>query len=67
MVSWLEGDGAMTRVLARQVTSAGAPGSVIKVAEGGQQSLGYPKIRNAGGETWIAWGGAKVQTAQLKK
>jgi hypothetical protein len=69
VVSWLQrsgGDGP-TQVLARQVTSAGVAQPVVEVAKGGQSALGYPRVFHSGGETLIAWGGAKLQTARLKK
>jgi hypothetical protein len=69
IVSWLQRSGAdgPTQVLARQVTPAGAAQPVVEVAKGGQSALGYPRVVHSGGETLIAWGGAKLQTARLKK
>jgi len=68
-VSWLQrvgGDGP-TQVLARQVSAAGVAQPVVEVAKGGQSALGYPRVFHSGAETLIAWGGAKLQTARLKK
>jgi hypothetical protein len=71
IVSWLEEGGNNARVLAREVTAAGAPGPVVKIAEGGRMALGYPKLFHSGNETLIAWGsareGSKLETARLKK
>jgi hypothetical protein len=72
LVSWLEegtgGEGV--RLLARQVTSAGVAGPVLQVAQGSRSNMGYPRLLQAGGETWIAWGNSgitKIQTARLVK
>ncbi len=68
LVSWLQrggGDGP-TQVLARRVTSAGVAQPVVEVGKGGQKELGYPKVFHSGAETWIAWGGGKLQTARMK-
>jgi hypothetical protein len=69
LVSWLEQSAKGAKILVRQVTSAGAAGPVVQVAEGGRSTLGYPRILRTGGETWVAWagGGAKVQTVRLVK
>jgi hypothetical protein len=68
IVSWLEqGKDNAARVLAREITAAGAAGPVVQLAEGGRMALGYPKILHTTGGTFIAWGGSKLQTAQLKK
>ena len=69
-VSWMEEGDKTSRVLARFVSAAGAAGPVIQIAQGSTQSLGYPRLLQAGNETWIAWGNsaaAKVQTARLTK
>ena len=69
IVSWLQrgsGDGP-TQVLARRVTAAGVAQPVVEVAKGGQSALGYPRVLQSGGDTLIAWGGAKLQTARMKK
>src|SRR5579871_4650655 len=72
VVSWLEegtgGEGV--RLLARQVTGAGVAGPVLQVAQGSRSNIGYPRLLQAGGETWIAWGNSgntKIQTARLVK
>lgn len=71
VVSWLEEGGSSARVLAREVTPAGTPGAVVKVAEGGRLALGYPKLFHSGSETLIGWGnareGSKLEIARLKK
>ena len=69
IVSWLQrtGEDGPTQVLARHVNSAGVAQPVIEVAKGGQSALGYPRVFQSGGETLIAWGGTKLQTARLKK
>jgi hypothetical protein len=68
IVSWLEqGKDNAARVLAREITAAGVAGPVVQLAEGGRMALGYPKILHTTGGTFIAWGGSKLQTAQLKK
>jgi BNR repeat-like domain len=69
-ISWLEQGGAAgARVLARSVSTAGATGPVIQVAEGGRMALGYPRLFRSAAGTYIAWGnakpGAKVDTARL--
>jgi hypothetical protein len=67
VVSWLEksaGQSGDTRVLVRKVSSAAAPGPVLEVAKGGE-GLGYPRLGHSQDGIFIAWGGAKVQTAQL--
>ena len=72
LVSWLEdgtgGDGV--RLLARQVTGAGVAGPVLQVAQGSRSNIGYPRLMQAGGESWIAWGNSgntKIQTARVVK
>lgn len=69
LVSWLEKGGDSARLLLRQISSAGAAGPVNQIAQGGRESLGYPRLRRAGNQTWITWGspeaGGKVQTARL--
>jgi hypothetical protein len=71
IVSWLEQGGPDARILVRSVTPAGIAGSVTQVAQGTRRSLGYPKILQAGDETWVAWTSsaapAKVQTVRLTK
>jgi hypothetical protein len=71
LVSWLEEGPNGARVLVREVTSAGAAGPAIKVAEGGRLAQGYPKLFHSGNDTFIGWGnareGSKLQTARLKK
>jgi len=71
LVSWLEeGTGDGVRLLARQVTSAGVAGPVLQVAQGSRSNIGYPRLLQAGGEAWIAWGNSgnmKIQTARLVK
>jgi hypothetical protein len=69
-ISWLEQGGAAgARVLARSVSTAGATGPVIQVAEGGRMALGYPRLFRSAAGTYVAWGnakpGAKVDTARL--
>jgi hypothetical protein len=71
-VSWLEegtgGDGV--RLLVRQITGAGVAGPVLQVAQGSRSNIGYPRLLQAAGETWIAWGNSgntKIQTARLVK
>jgi hypothetical protein len=66
-VSWLEqGAGGTARVLVRRVSPTGTAGPVLEVAKGGRMSLGYPRVQHAGADTFIAWGGAKLQTARLQ-
>ena len=70
LVSWLEQGADTTRILVRPVTAAGAAGPVTQIAQGPKQGLGYPRLLQAGSETWIAWGNsatAKVQTARIVK
>jgi hypothetical protein len=71
IVSWLEeGSGESVRILARQVTSAGVAGPVLEVAQGAQRTIGYPRLLEAGNETWIAWGNSgdtRIQTARIAK
>lgn len=68
-VSWIEGGDNSSRVLVRHVSSNGAAGPVLKIAEGSRQRLGYPRLLQSGTSTWIAWGDAKagIKTAQLKQ
>lgn len=69
-VSWIEEGEKASRVLARFVTAAGMPGPVVEVAQGSEQSVGYPRLLEAGRETWIAWGNSangRVQTARIVK
>ena len=69
-VSWIEEGGKSNRILARFVSAAGAASPPIQVAEGSTQSLGYPRLLQAGQEIWITWGNSsngKVQTARLSK
>ena len=70
IVTWLEqvATGRGTLLLARQISPAGAAGPVLQVAQGSRQNLGYPRLLQAGNETWLAWGTAdpKLQTARLK-
>lgn len=69
-VSWIEEGDKSSRVLARFVSSAGAAGPPVQIAQGSTQSLGYPRLLQAGQETWITWGNSssgKVQTARLVK
>jgi hypothetical protein len=66
IVSWLEkGAGADTRLLVRKVTSNSIAGPVLEVAKGGE-AMGYPRLGHSADATFIAWGGEKVQTAQLE-
>jgi hypothetical protein len=71
IVSWLEQGGSDARIMLRRVTATGAPGPPIQVAQGARKSLGYPRILQAGSETWVAWADstrdAKIQTARLQK
>lgn len=71
IVSWLEQSGQSTRILVRQVSVAGTAGPVIQVTQGPRKSLGYPRILQAGNDTWVAWTSsatpAKVQTARISK
>ncbi len=68
IASWLEQGQGGTRVLARQITAAGAASPVIEVAKGGRSALGYPRIVHTAGGTLIAWDDPKqVQTARLTK
>jgi hypothetical protein len=69
-VSWIEEADRSYRVLARFVSAKGAAGPVVQVATGSTQGLGYPRLLQAGQETWIAWGNSangRVQTARLMK
>jgi hypothetical protein len=67
-VSWMEEGDKSSTVFARFVSASGAAGPAVKIADGSTQSLGYPRLLQAGKETWIAWGNSasgKVQTARL--
>jgi hypothetical protein len=70
VVSWLEQSAGDARIVARRITAAGAAGPSIQVAQG-SKSLGYPRILQAGNETWVAWADstrdAKIQTARIGK
>ena len=71
VVSWLEQIGDNARIVARRITATGAAGPSIQVAQGSRKSLGYPRILQAGNETWVAWADstrdAKIQTARIGK
>ena len=69
-VSRIEEGEKSSRVLVRFVPAASAPGPVAQVVEGSTQNVGYPRLLQAGKETWIAWGNSasgRVQTARLVK
>jgi hypothetical protein len=67
-VSWIEEGEKSSSVKVRLVSPAGVAGPVVQIAEGARAGLGYPKLVQAGSDTWIAWGDAKtgIKTAQLK-
>jgi len=71
LVSWLEQTGSGARILVRQISPSGVAGPVTQVAQGSRKTLDYPRILQAGNDTWIAWTSsataAKVQTARLTK
>jgi hypothetical protein len=71
VVSWLEQSGGDARIVARRISATGAAGPSIQVAQGSRKSLGYPRILQAGNETWVAWADstrdAKIQTARIEK
>ncbi len=70
LVSWLEAGDKSSEVRVRFVSTAGVPGSPLRVATGSQQSLGYPRLVRSGQEIWITWGNSqrgKVQTARLSR
>ena len=69
IVTWLERNAAGdARLLAREISAAGALGPVAQVAEGGKQAFGYPRVFHSAAGTFVAYGsGGKLQTAQLKK
>jgi hypothetical protein len=71
VVSWLEQIGDNACIMARRISAAGVPGQLIQVAQGSRKSLGYPRILQAGNDTWVAWADstrdAKIQTARLLK
>jgi hypothetical protein len=67
-ISWLErGPKNEARVMVRLVSSAGVAGPALQVADGGQQSLGYPRVVQSQGGTLLVWSakGGKLQTAKL--
>ena len=65
-ISWIEQGSGGARVLARSLTSAGTAAPVLEIAKGDRSVLGYPKLVRIGKETFIAWGGAKVQTGVVR-
>jgi len=69
IVSWLESSGSgNAKILARQVSKAGAAGPVVTITEGPRESLGYPHLLANGKDTFLAWAGvgdAKAETARL--
>jgi hypothetical protein len=68
-VSWIEEGDKSSRVMTRFVV-AGTAGPPVEIAQGSTQGLGYPRLLQAGKDTWIAWGNSangKVQTARLMK
>lgn len=70
VISWLERNAkGGARVLLRQVSAAGTVGPVVQAAEGGQQTLGYPRTVSSAAGTFIAWNGGegKLQTAKIDK
>jgi hypothetical protein len=69
-VSWIEEGEKSSRVLTRFISAASVAGPAVQVAEGSTQIIGYPRLLQAGKNTWIAWGNAtsgRVQTARLVK
>jgi hypothetical protein len=69
-VSWIEEGAKESRVLVRFVSAAGVAGPAVQVTEGSTQSIGYPRLLQAGNEIWIAWGNSskeRVRTARLIK
>lgn len=64
-VSWVAQGSDGSRVMVRRITSAGAAGPVLEIAKGDRSVLGYPKLARVGNDTFIAWGGAKVQTSLI--
>ena len=70
VVSWIEEGDKSSRVLARFLPASGEAGPPVQVAQGSTQSLGYPRLLQAGQETWITWGNSstgRIQTARLLK
>ncbi len=69
-VSWIEEGEKSSRALVRYVSAAGMSGPVVEVTQGSTESIGYPRLLEAGKETWIAWANSangRVQTARLTK
>lgn len=67
LVSWLQQGPGGAQVLARAISSAGAPGPVLEIGKGDKSELGYPKLVRAGKDTFIAWGSSsKIQTAIVR-
>lgn len=69
-VSWIQKGERASRVLARFVTASGNAGPEVQIAEGSTASLGYPRLLQAGSETWVSWGNAtdgRVKVARLIK
>jgi hypothetical protein len=66
-ISWLERGPQGARVLVRQISASGTMSPVTEVAKGERKALGYPRLLQTGGETWIAWGSedSKLETARL--
>lgn len=69
LVSWIEEGEKSASVKVRFVSSTGAAGPVLQIAEGSRQSLGYPQLLHTGSGTWIAWGDSAkdvLHTARLE-
>ncbi len=69
-VSWIDEGEKSASVKVRFVSSAGALGPVLQIAEGWRMNLGYPQLMHAGVDTWIAWGDSAkdtLHTARLLK
>jgi hypothetical protein len=55
-VTWIDGAGADTAIVARRVSPAGEPGPVMTIAKAtSARTSGFPRAAQTGGGTYVAW------------
>lgn len=55
-VTWIDGAGADTAIVARRVPRDGKPGPVTTIAKAtSARTSGFPRAAQAGDATWVAW------------
>ena len=69
LVVWMIHENGSSRLVAAQVQRQNAETRRVELAEGGAESLGYPRMQIAGSAALVSWGGAgdskTVRTALL--